>query len=95
MIGKEETSQAKILIRGKVQGVFFRTSLALAARERSVTGWVKNLDDGSVEALLVGDKKDVLNLVAWAGQGPPSARVDEVLVDWSASSYKGDDFKVI
>ena len=76
------TSMAvRLKVTGIVHGVFFRASLASAASERRVTGWVRNVADGSVEAVLEGEEDAVKFLVAWARRGPPRARVDSVKVE--------------
>lgn len=66
-------------MRGLVQGVFFRDSCRREARRRGVTGWVRNADDGSVEAVFEGEAAAVEALMKWARQGPGSARVDELI----------------
>ena len=66
-----------ILIRGKVQGVFFRQALKVLAIKNNVYGWVRNLKDNRVEALLEGDSNAVNLIVEWAHHGPANARVDE------------------
>ena len=66
-------------IHGRVQGVGFRWSLHAKASELGLAGWVRNRDDGSVEALVRGTPEAVGSLTAWAWQGPPGARVDRVL----------------
>ena len=63
---------------GRVQGVFFRAWAQEQARELGVNGWVRNADDGSVEAHLEGDEGAVEALVQRLHEGPPSARVDSV-----------------
>lgn len=63
-----------------VHGVFFRASLAELADAEKVNGWVRNVTDGTVEALLEGEKDSVDKVVDWARRGPPSARVDSVQV---------------
>ncbi len=75
----------RIVVRGRVQGVWFRDSMveavhALPAGSR-LAGYVRNLDDGSVEAWLQGDDESVAAMIAWATRGPPRARVDEVEVE--------------
>ena len=67
-----------ILIRGKVQGVFFRQALKVLAIKNNVCGWVRNLKDNHVEALLEGDSNAVNLIVEWAHHGPANARVDEI-----------------
>jgi acylphosphatase len=67
-----------LMISGRVQGVFFRDTLRRQADERGVAGWVRNLPDGQVEAVLEGSESDVAALVEWAHHGPPHARVTTV-----------------
>jgi acylphosphatase len=74
--------QAHLTIHGRVQGVYFRGSLKEHADTRRVTGWVRNLADGSVEALLQGSRPDVDAVIAWARTGPPGAFVESVEVRW-------------
>jgi acylphosphatase len=70
----------RVLVSGRVQGVFFRNSCARQARAEGVAGWVKNRADGRVEAFLEGFPQPVENLVAWCRQGPDFADVSEVQV---------------
>jgi acylphosphatase len=72
--------RSRLLISGRVQGVFFRDSLRRLAEERGVAGWVRNLPDGRVEAVLEAPQADVGNLVDWARHGPRRAVVDQVMV---------------
>jgi acylphosphatase len=62
-------------ITGRVQGVGFRDSLRMVAQALDITGWVRNLADGSVEALLQGDEAAVERAIAWCHNGPPGANV--------------------
>jgi len=75
-----------ILIRGKVQGVFFRQALKVLAIKNNVYGWVRNLKDNRVEALLEGDSNAVNLIVEWAHHGPANARVDEI-------KFNNEEFK--
>jgi len=59
-----------LFIRGKVQGVFFRQAIKVVAKKNNITGWVRNLDDGRVEALLEGDSESVNTVVEWSNIGP-------------------------
>jgi acylphosphatase len=73
-----EKIQTHVLVTGIVQGVFFRAEAQKTAKENNVTGWVKNLDDGSVEAVFEGAKQDVDKLVEWCHQGSDPAFVMNV-----------------
>jgi len=77
-----------VFISGKVQGVFFRSSTKEKARELRLTGWVRNLDDGRVEAVFEGEKEVVGEMVQWAGRGPENANVADV--EMIPESYKGE-----
>jgi acylphosphatase len=70
-------------VRGRVQGVFFRASTQRQARVLGVTGYARNMPDGSVEVLACGSEAAVAHLREWLGAGPPSARV--VAVDCEAA----------
>lgn len=67
-----------VLIKGRVQGVGFRAAAVRQAHMLRVSGWIRNLDDGSVEALLQGPHDLVDRMLSWLHTGPPAARVDEV-----------------
>ncbi|MFM7795292.1 MAG: acylphosphatase [Candidatus Nitrosotenuis sp.] len=67
-----------LFIKGKVQGVFFRQAMKVTAKKNNATGWVRNLKDGRVEAVIEGDDLDVSNIVEWCHGGPANARVEDV-----------------
>jgi len=67
-----------LFIKGKVQGVFFRQAMKVAAKKNRVSGWVKNLKDGRVEAIIEGDDAGVSSMVEWCHAGPANARVEDV-----------------
>jgi len=69
-----------LLIKGKVQGVFYRASAKEKADELGITGWVKNTPAGFVEALACGDDNDVQQFVEWCKKGPSNAVVDDVVI---------------
>jgi acylphosphatase len=71
----------RLVIRGRVQGVGYREAMVAAAREVGAVGWVRNLRDGAVEALVQGDPEAVERVVAWCRRGPPVARVTEVIAE--------------
>ncbi|MGH3152398.1 MAG: acylphosphatase [Streptosporangiaceae bacterium] len=71
----------RVLISGRVQGVFFRDTCRRKAEEYGVAGWVRNLPDGRVEAVFEGLAGDVRRLLEWAHRGPRLADVDDVAVE--------------
>jgi acylphosphatase len=73
--------RARLTVRGRVQGVWYRGSMQEEARRRQVAGWVKNEHDGSVVAELEGEPSAVEALTTWARTGPPGARVDDLQVE--------------
>ncbi len=81
-----------LIIRGRVQGVFFRDWAVQIAARLGVTGWVRNRRDGSVEALATGEADAVEAFIARCRGGSPSARVDEMLVT-EALPEKTDGFE--
>ena len=62
-------------VRGRVQGVGYRMAMVEAARERGVSGWVRNRRDGTVEAVVQGDDASVGQMLEWCRRGPPGSRV--------------------
>ena len=67
-----------VLIEGRVQGVGFRAATVRQAHQLKLGGWVRNLPDGRVEALIQGDRTHVDRMLSWLLQGPPAARVTNV-----------------
>lgn len=72
-------ARATVTVRGRVQGVAFRYHTARTAAQHRVTGWVRNLADGSVEACFEGEEGDVQAVVQWCRRGPDHARVEELI----------------
>jgi len=72
---------ARVVVRGRVQGVFYRDSCRSQAEAAGVTGWVSNEPDGTVHAFVEGSPDAVERLVAWMREGPPHASVDGVDVE--------------
>jgi acylphosphatase len=68
----------RVLVSGRVQGVFFRDTCRRLAQQHGVTGWVRNLPDGRVEAVYEGPAEDVDALVEWSRHGPRYAAVEHV-----------------
>ena len=80
--------RAQVIIHGFVQGVFFRASTRDEAIRLNVGGWVRNLSDGTVQALFEGEKKKVEEIIGWCHKGPSGASVSKVEISWEP--YKGD-----
>ena len=74
------TIRRRVVVRGRVQGVFFRDTCQREARSHGVNGWVRNLPDQSVEAVFEGPAPSVEAMVAWARRGPELAQVTAVEV---------------
>lgn len=70
----------RVSVRGRVQGVFFRDSVQQRASEAGLRGWIRNCDDGSVEAVVQGPAAAVAELIEYCRHGPPRARVEKVEV---------------
>jgi len=70
----------RVLVSGKVQGVFFRQALKVVAKKNNVSGWVRNLNDGRVEAVFEGDSKSISSVIEWARVGPANSRIDDIEV---------------
>jgi acylphosphatase len=66
----------RVIISGRVQGVFFRASCARLAEDLGISGWVRNLPQGQLEAVFQGPDAAVDEMLAWCRHGPPDARVD-------------------
>jgi acylphosphatase len=85
-------TRTAVVVHGLVQGVSFRYHVRRNALELGVTGWVRNLPNGSVEALFEGDEAAVNALVEWCRSGPPAARVDRLDVCEGTHSSEFDSF---
>jgi acylphosphatase len=81
-------ARSRVIISGLVQGVFFRREISYLARQLSVTGWTRNLSDGSVEVVAEGEKEAIDKLIQFCRVGPSGARVRSVSVKWEA--FKGE-----
>ena len=68
----------RVIVRGRVQGVFFRSSTEQEASRAGIDGWVRNLRDGSVEAVFEGEPARVEALLAWVRRGPGASDVQSV-----------------
>lgn len=83
----------RLVIHGRVQGVFFRDSMRREAQMLGIAGWVRNRSDGTVEAAVQGEPADVDAIVRWARRGPDRAQVERVEIEPDDGSYT--NFEVI
>jgi acylphosphatase len=86
--------RVNIIVRGLVQGVYFRDSTRRQARQLGITGWVKNRWEGSVEVLAEGEKEKLDRLVAWCTKGPSHAVVEGIETEWRAFQGEFQDFTI-
>lgn len=94
-LGKSTLLTIHVIIRGRVQGVSFRSSLRNKAEELNVAGWTRNLSDGTVEALLQGENRNVDLLCEWCWVGPKSAKVDSVSEERVETEKIYQDFSIL
>ncbi len=86
--------RARLVVTGRVQGVYYRSYAEEEAARLGVTGWVRNRRDGAVEMVVEGEERDVQAMIAWCRQGSPLARVEDVEVSWEPYSGEYTDFRV-
>jgi len=89
----DQKVSAHIFVSGRVQGVLFRYSTRNRAKTLGVTGWVRNLSDGRVEAVFEGERDNVEMMIDWARKGSFLAKVKNVDVNWQQYKGKFNDFK--
>jgi acylphosphatase len=85
-----ERTRAHVFVSGTVQGVYFRATTRDQAQERDLDGWVRNLDDGRVEAVFEGPEADVEALVEFCHEGSSAATVEDVDVTYEDPQGAGD-----
>ena len=85
--------RAEVVVRGAVQGVFFRAEARQRARSLGLAGWVRNAPDGTVQAVFEGDDERVESMVEWCRRGPRGARVDGIDVAWVEAVHE-DGFSI-
>ncbi len=88
-------ARARIVITGLVQGVLFRKNVMDLARTLGLKGWVRNIKDGRVEALVEGEKARLDELIRFCHVGPPGARVRAVDVEWSECTGQFRGFRIV
>lgn len=85
--------QAHVYISGFVQGVGFRNFVRSKARKMGIKGWVRNLTDGRVEAVLQGEKEDVLRLISLCRRGSFFSKTTDIVVNWEEIDIIHNEFK--
>lgn len=92
----ENRVSLRALVHGYVQGVNFRQFVYTRARFLKLTGYVSNLDDGrTIEVVAEGPRADLEQLLEYLKEGPPSARVEQVDVEWGEATERWTDFGVV
>jgi acylphosphatase len=89
-----DRERAHVYVAGQVQGVFFRDSTREKAEQLGLTGWVKNLPDGRVEALFEGPSEWIREMIRWCEKGPPHAEVENVDAQFEVSEGDLTSFEV-
>ncbi len=84
-----------LIISGKVQGVGFRYWLKTSAVQKKIFGWTRNLKSGEVEALLVGEKEIINELIKECDLGPPDSIVENIEINDSRSRYSREAFEIL
>ncbi|MFB6133832.1 MAG: acylphosphatase [Halanaeroarchaeum sp.] len=74
--------RAHVFVTGRVQGVYYRANTREEARDLGIDGWVRNLDDGRVEAVFEGEESAVESMTEWCEEGSPAASVSDVDVTY-------------
>ncbi len=90
--GRCAMNRVRLVAVGRVQGVNFRAAALRRAAELGVVGWVRNVEDGSVEAVAEGQEAAIEEFIAWMRAGPPAARVDELRVTREEPTGEFDRF---
>jgi acylphosphatase len=88
------TLNVHVFVYGKVQGVFFRANTKQQAERLGLKGWVKNTDDGRVEAVFEGDEKNIDEMIKWCHKGPSISKVEKVDLKKQKPTNVFDDFSI-
>ncbi len=87
----ESVITKRLVIHGRVQGVYFRDSMRQQARQLGVTGWVRNRSDGTVEAIVQGGPDAVEKMIEWSHRGPDKAKVTDVQIEEAQGQFERFD----
>lgn len=83
-----------VIVHGKVQGVCYRIETQRTAKRIGVTGWVKNREDGTVEAIFEGEKEQVNQAIEWCRNGPALSVVSNLEIEWESFVGEFGDFEI-
>jgi acylphosphatase len=87
--------RAHVVIKGRVHGVFFRSEIERRAENLEVKGWVRNLPEGSVEAVFEGQESSVNKLIEFCKRGPSRAQVTSLDLNWEKYTEQFKDFRIV
>lgn len=91
----DDLAAARVVVSGRVQGVFYRQTTKDKARSLGLVGWVRNQEDGSVALEASGPRERVMQLIDWCRKGPPAARVDNIQVEWLEQNSSAANFDIV
>ncbi len=89
-----EKVRVHIFISGLVQGVFFRAEIEKMALKLDIKGWVRNTENGRVEAVFEGEKDEIEKIINWAKKGPSGAIVEKVDIRWEEHKGEFENFEI-
>lgn len=87
-------SRIHIRVLGEVQGVFFRAGVQEVARSLAITGWARNVEDGSVEVIAEGPRERLAELLDWCSHGPSGASVSQIEHEWLEATGEFSEFGI-
>lgn len=90
----EKIKRAHIIVKGRVQGIFFRSNTKRIAAELELKGYVKNLPDGNVEVIAEGDEEKIKKLIQFCKTGPSLAKVEDVNIEFEKPTKEFGGFEV-
>ena len=85
----------EIIIQGNVQGVFFKSNIQERATKSKLTGWVKNSEDGTVQAVIEGDEKKLRTLIEFCKKGPEGSKVKKIEASWQGCRDEFSEFSIL
>ncbi|MBN2395751.1 MAG: acylphosphatase [Candidatus Atribacteria bacterium] len=94
MDDEDEMVRAILKLSGRVQGVAFRYYARNKANQLGITGWIRNLDNGDVEAVFEGKNSLVLQMITWCKRGPSLAHVENIDIDWQTYTGEFNQFNI-